>query len=123
MRHELSMGSRGEEVNKIKSLLNERLKLNPKLAVSDIFDKETDRAVKLFQLDNYLGVSGEVDAETYAALETKNLKKQIKPSATISSAKWMSIAEKEIGQEEIPGNAHNSQLTTHKSLHIMRQQH
>ena len=120
MRHELSMGSRGEEVNKIKSLLNERLKLNPKLAVSDIFDKETDRAVKLFQLDNYLGVSGEVDAETYAALETKNLKKQIKPSATISSAKWMSIAEKEIGQEEIPGNAHNSQIIAYHATTTLK---
>lgn len=120
MKHALSIGSRGTEVKELKTLLNQRVNPNPKLVINDLFDKETDKAVKLFQIDNYLGVSGEVDAETYAALASKQSKPTIKVPVAPSTAAWMAIAEKELGQEEIAGSVHNPRIIAYHATTTLK---
>lgn len=121
MKHALLLGSRGSDVKAIKKLLNDRLHLQPALAVNEVFDKETDKAVKLFQIDNFLGINGEVDIETYAALQNKkNTLPNKQAVLAIKSANWMKIAEKEIGQSELPGNTHNPRIIAYHATTTLR---
>ena len=110
----LTIGSSGPEVKRIKTLLNQQMHLVPKLVENDHFDARTDRAVKLFQIDNNLGVSGEVDSETQAALTTnKRGARAVTLAVATPATPWMKIAKGEIGQEEIPGNSHNPRIISY----------
>jgi hypothetical protein len=64
----LRRGSRGESVSELQTLLNQRVRPSPNLAVNGVFAGETSRAVSAFQRANWLVVDGEVGPCTWAAL-------------------------------------------------------
>lgn len=64
----LTDGSRGTEVEKLQRTLNDRLALNPKLAVDGVFGKKTREAVWVYQSRAGLKADGIVGPETQTAL-------------------------------------------------------
>ncbi|MCZ2155479.1 MAG: peptidoglycan-binding protein [Bryobacterales bacterium] len=62
------LGSRGPAVRELKQLLNRNLNPSPRLAVDEVFDQATERAVRRFQQDKWLLVDGIAGRCTWAAL-------------------------------------------------------
>ncbi len=121
MRNALSIGSRGQEVQELKKLLNEKFKLNPKLVENDLFDKQTDSIVKRYQLISYLGVDGSVDAEMLISLKNNKVVAADKPAVVpAQTAPWMKIAAGEIGQRELKGVLHNPRIITYHATTTLR---
>lgn len=64
----LRNGARSEEVKKLQTALNSKLKLQPPLKVDGVFGNGTEGAVKKFQTANNLQVDGVVGSKTWALL-------------------------------------------------------
>lgn len=117
----LRFGSRGTEVKDLQKLLNEKLKLTPKLAEDGVFGKSTHVAVQQFQISKYLGVDGVVGAKTWAVLTGKAPATTHKPPVIASeSAPWMKLAKAEIGQEEILGVKHNPKVIAYHATTTLK---
>ena len=64
----LTVGSRGEEVKLLQRALNENLKLSMK--ADGVFGPGTLNALKRFQIENEIPVTGVYDEATYDSLNT-----------------------------------------------------
>ena len=85
----LTINSKGSEVKIVQEKL---LKLNyPIKKVTGFYDKDTYLAVKEFQKNNNLPITGKVDDQTMSTLKKSN--KKLTPSNTFSSSKGYAILE------------------------------
>ena len=67
----LRNGSRGPLVTDLQRALNLKVRPNPNLATDGVFGAATERAVKLFQADNWLVIDGYAGVCTLNALHSK----------------------------------------------------
>ena len=117
----LRLGSRGTEVKDLQKLLNEKLKLTPKLAEDGVFGKGTHITVQQFQASKYLGVDGVVGAKTWAVLTGKSPATTHKPTVIVSeAAPWIKFANAEIGQKEILGVMHNPKIIAYHATTTLK---
>lgn len=71
----LEIGSRGEDVRVIQQILKDQ---NYSLGIVDgVYGPRTERAVRKFQEDNYLIVTGKVDADTLAKLNAVRISSSV----------------------------------------------
>lgn len=109
----LRRGSHGPEVRRLQELLNSRLQPLPKLGLDGEFGGRTDAMVRQYQTRAGLGIDGVVGPRTWASLESGVLLKpspEVPVSSTYSNAPWMTIAMRELGQQEIPGTVSNPRI-------------
>lgn len=117
----LRLGSKGEQVKEVQKLLNEKLKLNPKLSEDGVFGSGTYIAVQQFQVSKNLGVDGVVGPKTWAVLKGNVAATNHKPAIIVSDAvPWMKFARSEIGQEEISGNKHNAKIIAYHATTTLK---
>lgn len=117
----LKLGSTGIEVKQLQKLLNEKLKLTPKLSEDGVFGKGTHIAVQQFQASKYLGIDGVVGQKTWGMLIAKAPVSTPKPVVADSqAAPWMKVARMEISQEEIAGNKHNPRIITYHATTTLK---
>ena len=117
----LRLGSKGTEVKGLQKLLNEKLKLLPKLPEDGVFGKGTHIAVQQFQASKYLGVDGVVGPKTWSVLVGKASTTTPKPHVIVSAvAPWMKFARTEISQEEILGSKHNAKIIAYHATTTLK---
>ncbi|MEW5754747.1 MAG: TIGR02594 family protein [Pseudomonadota bacterium] len=117
----LKLGSKGDEVKQLQKLLNEKLKITPKLSEDGDFGKRTDAAVKQFQIAKNLGVDGVVGPKTWEALTSVATAPKPSPQVVATdSAPWMEYAKREIDQTEIPGKKHNPKILAYHATTTLK---
>jgi D-alanyl-D-alanine carboxypeptidase (penicillin-binding protein 5/6) len=85
----LQMGAEGELVQSLQRTLNARITPSPGIGVDGDFGPETEKAVKQFQAQAGLEVSGIVNAETWKALGPLLTEDEPAPEpAVINAEKW-----------------------------------
>jgi uncharacterized protein (TIGR02594 family) len=109
----LKKGSRGADVERLQSLLNNALKPSPQLHVDGDFGQATHEAVVRYQKARSLTPNGVVDGKTWAALgqapsPSAPARKSPPPAssegpADAARAPWMAIATGEVGVSELAG--------------------
>lgn len=118
MNSTLKLGSKNADVKTLQDLLNNLLKLNPKLATDGNFGPRTDAAVRKIQAQLNVGVDGIVGPKTWQALEGKKHGKPVlTPPIVVDTItnNWMQIALREAGQKEIPGSQDNPRILAYHS--------
>lgn len=119
----LRSGSRGPEVERLQTLLNQRLLPSANLSVDGDFGPRTEAAVRLYQATVGLGIDGVVGPKTWAALEqglVSNPATAPAIPAGFPGAPWMAIATGEIGQREIRGAQHNPRIVEYHATTTLR---
>jgi uncharacterized protein (TIGR02594 family) len=97
----------------VQNILNSTLKPSPGLIPDGIFGPKTEAAVETFQRETGLNVDGIVGPRTWAMLEPGaiDVDHGIRAPATAGADNpWMAIAQKEVGQSELPGARHNQRI-------------
>jgi uncharacterized protein (TIGR02594 family) len=118
----LVLGDKGYEVKKLQSLLNQKLKIGPKLFEDGHFGKRTRAAVTFFQATFNMGVDGIVGPKTWAGLTNtaQTMPKSKNNPIIVAGAPWMKIAKKEYGQKEIVGTKHNNRIIAYHKTTTLR---
>ncbi len=95
--NEIDRGARGQEVQLLQHLLNDKQKPRPPLDLDGVFGPATERAVRSYQASNRLSVDGVVGQRTWSSLGVTSTSLSSSPSTPTRAVTAPSVRQLPIG--------------------------